>query len=193
MRFERRLLRLGEYLVRLACRRLPQNIRAERCQEWAAELPAILHDPEVRFGWRRAIRVLSYAADTIRGAALTRARTRYRAAVITAAVRILLPTGLASVGGDIWILVRTPALPPDYLQLACGLLLVAFPISILAGAAVSVSRRIVISAVLLGVAADLWRAVQAPDDWWNYCAAAVFVVLLLVLRLAGQRASSRRA
>jgi hypothetical protein len=48
MRGERRLLRVAEFLVRLACRRLPEGVREERYQEWAAELPVILHDPAAR-------------------------------------------------------------------------------------------------------------------------------------------------
>ena len=41
MRGERQLLRIGEYLVRRACRPLPPDVREERYREWAAELPAI--------------------------------------------------------------------------------------------------------------------------------------------------------
>ena len=48
MRGERQLLRLGEYLLRRACQRLPRGIRQERYREWAAELPAILQDPQIR-------------------------------------------------------------------------------------------------------------------------------------------------
>jgi hypothetical protein len=65
MRGERRLLRLGEYLVRQACQRLPQEIREEHYREWAAELPAILHDPQVRPAPWRTVRMLVYAADTL--------------------------------------------------------------------------------------------------------------------------------
>src|SRR6202034_3770069 len=74
MKGERQLTRLGEYLVSRACQRLPQDTREERCQEWAAELPAILHDPQVRFAPWRAARMLAYAADTLRGAAMTPGR-----------------------------------------------------------------------------------------------------------------------
>ena len=74
MRGERQLLRLGEYLVGRACQRLPQEAREERYREWAAELPAILHDPQIRLAPRRAARMLGYAADTLRGAAMTPVR-----------------------------------------------------------------------------------------------------------------------
>ena len=69
MRGERALLRLGESLVGRACRRLPGPTRDDRYREWAAELPAILHDPEPRLAPYRAVRMLAYAADTLRGAA----------------------------------------------------------------------------------------------------------------------------
>jgi hypothetical protein len=58
--------RLAGHLIRRACRRLPDDIRDERCREWAAELPAILHDPGIRFAPRRSARALRYAAGTIR-------------------------------------------------------------------------------------------------------------------------------
>jgi len=77
MRWERPLLRAGEYLISRSCRRLPSQIRDERYREWTAELPAILHDPDTRFAVRRAARMLGYAADTIRGTALTHGRARH--------------------------------------------------------------------------------------------------------------------
>jgi hypothetical protein len=70
MRGERRLLRVGEYLIARACRHLPARARDERYREWVAELPAILQDPDVRPAARRAARMLRYAAGTIRGTAL---------------------------------------------------------------------------------------------------------------------------
>jgi hypothetical protein len=60
--------RLAGHLIRRACRRLPADIRGERYREWAAELPAILHDPGIRFAPRRTARALRYAAGTIRTA-----------------------------------------------------------------------------------------------------------------------------
>jgi DivIVA domain-containing protein len=60
MRGERRLLRIGEYLITRACRRLPAGTRDERYREWAAELPAILRDPDTRLAARRAARMLGH-------------------------------------------------------------------------------------------------------------------------------------
>jgi hypothetical protein len=54
--------RIAEGLIRASCRRLPEDVRAERCREWSAELPAILHDEAVRSGFMRSLRALSYAA-----------------------------------------------------------------------------------------------------------------------------------
>jgi hypothetical protein len=70
MRGERWLLRTGEFLVGRAARHLPAAARAERYQEWAAELPVILRDPEIKPTAARAARMLWFAADTLRGAAL---------------------------------------------------------------------------------------------------------------------------
>jgi F-type H+-transporting ATPase subunit b len=85
MRGERQLLRIGDYLVGRACRRLPQEIRAERYWEWTAELPAILHDSQIRPAPRRAVRMLAYAADTVRATALTPTRAKRRTSRRTAA------------------------------------------------------------------------------------------------------------
>jgi hypothetical protein len=70
MRAERAALRAGNYLISLACRRLPAKIRPDRYQEWAAELPAILHDPSAGPAPVRVVRMLAFAADTLRGTAL---------------------------------------------------------------------------------------------------------------------------
>jgi hypothetical protein len=70
MRGERWALRAGEYLVSLACRRLPARIRQERYQEWLAELPVILRDRDTGPAPVRVARMLAFAADTLRGTAL---------------------------------------------------------------------------------------------------------------------------
>jgi hypothetical protein len=58
--------RAAEHLIRRACRRLPGEAGDERYREWAAELPAILSDPDIGSGLRRSARVLSYAAGVSR-------------------------------------------------------------------------------------------------------------------------------
>jgi hypothetical protein len=70
MRGERHALRTGEYLVSRACRRLPARIREERYQEWLAELPVILHDRGAGPAPLRVVRMLAFAADTLRGTTL---------------------------------------------------------------------------------------------------------------------------
>ena len=68
------LLRVGEFLVGRAARHLPAAARDERYQEWAAELPVILGDPEIKPAAARAARMLWFAADTLRGASSGGAR-----------------------------------------------------------------------------------------------------------------------
>lgn len=68
--------RVAESIIRGSCRRLPDEQRAERCQEWSAELPAILCDSTVRPGFMRAVRALTYSA----GIATTTVRLRRTAA-----------------------------------------------------------------------------------------------------------------
>jgi hypothetical protein len=58
--------RLAEHLIRRACRNLPDDTRDDRYREWAAELPAILHDPDIHFALLRSARALLYAADHTR-------------------------------------------------------------------------------------------------------------------------------
>jgi hypothetical protein len=70
MRGERCALRAGEHLISLACRRLPARIRQERYQEWMAELPVILRDCDTGPAPWRVVRMLAFAADTLRGTAL---------------------------------------------------------------------------------------------------------------------------
>jgi hypothetical protein len=77
---ERWALRAGEYLVARACRRLPAEIRQERYREWVAELPVILRDRDAGPAPRRVVRMLAFAADTLRGATLAAGAYRYQGA-----------------------------------------------------------------------------------------------------------------
>jgi hypothetical protein len=61
-----RVQQLAERLIRAACRRLPADVRAEHCREWAAELPAILDDQSIRPPFRRVLRALSFCAGISR-------------------------------------------------------------------------------------------------------------------------------
>jgi Phospholipase_D-nuclease N-terminal len=65
-----RTQRLADRLIRRSCRRLPGEAGDERYREWAAELPAILADPDVGSGVgsgvRRSARALGYAAGISR-------------------------------------------------------------------------------------------------------------------------------
>jgi hypothetical protein len=87
MRGERYALRAGEYLVSRACRRLPARIREEWYQEWLAELPVILHDREAGPAPLRVVRMLAFAADTLRGTTL--APDAYRGAHRGGAVKTI--------------------------------------------------------------------------------------------------------
>lgn len=86
MRGERWLLRIGEYLIGRAARLLPGEIRDERRREWAAELPAILCDPDTRLAAHRAARMLGYAVGAVWGTALAAGGARGRLTAVIAAV-----------------------------------------------------------------------------------------------------------
>ena len=108
MRWERQLLCIGEYLVGRACRRLPGKVRDERYREWTAELPAIVHDPDTRLAAHRAVRMLCYAVDTIRGTALTSGQARRRPALRAAVIGLRIIRELAVAAFLIWAAVKTP-------------------------------------------------------------------------------------
>jgi DivIVA domain-containing protein len=118
MRGERRLLRIGEYLIARACRYLPAEARDERYREWVAELPAILRDPGVRPAARRAARMLRYASGTIRGTALTPGSARRVMAHMTGAAVSFIIAGLA--------FAKTPQ---DWIYVGIGCLLGSVAIS----------------------------------------------------------------
>jgi hypothetical protein len=178
---ERRLLRLGEYLVRLACQRLPQDIREERYREWAAELPAILHDPQVRPALRRAVRMLGYAADTVRGAALAPGRTRGWMPRLSAAFYLLLlVASLVSVASGAWLIVHAPGNAQGYLALAWALPFAVYFIRKRVRPAGRMTMVLAISGIPGLVA---WNVAQGPGDWVNYFLAALLGLILLVLLL----------
>ena len=55
-----RTQRIAGWLIQTVCRRLPADVRAERCREWTAELPAILDDQSIRPSFLRTLRALSF-------------------------------------------------------------------------------------------------------------------------------------
>jgi Phospholipase_D-nuclease N-terminal len=61
-----RIEQSAEWLIRAACRRLPADVRADRCREWAAELPAILDDQSIRLSSLRSLRALTFCAGLSR-------------------------------------------------------------------------------------------------------------------------------
>lgn len=178
---ERALLRIGEYLVGRACLRLPREIRDERYREWAAELPVILHDPEIRLAPRRAVRMLRYAADTLRGTALSPGRPRRPLQVpSTLVLGLLIIAGLVTTVWTIWDVVRAPGQWVNYVQVAWSLLLMTWPISGHAWSTARMTGLIVISADLAGMVVWTWKAARAPGDWVNYLAAALLLLLLVI-------------
>jgi hypothetical protein len=193
VRGERALLRLGESLVHRACRRLPGTTRDNRYREWAAELPAILHDPEIRLAPHRALRMLAYAADTLRGAALTPGPGRRRPARSWAFLSST--AGLAVMAWSIWGLVQAPEHWVNYAYLAWSLLLVAWPISQHVRSAARMTGLLATSACLAGAVVYSWNVALAPGDWVNYLLAAWFFlpVLLWLIRPGGPAVIRRLA
>jgi hypothetical protein len=121
---ERWLLYVGEHLIGYGCRRLPVKVRDERYREWTAELPAILGDPDTRFLWHRAVRMLCYSAGIAwRFGLPSRQQTRR----FVAAGWFFFVLG--SLAFDIWMTVRDPRDWVNYLATALAVttaLLVTF-------------------------------------------------------------------
>ena len=157
MRGERCALRAGEYLVSRACRRLPARIRQERYQEWLAEMPVILADPSSGPAPLRVVRMLAFAADTLRGTAL--AADAYRGAHRGRGTTVKdirwLGTGLLLLGG----------------LLACALVLLAYEGCIIYQLAVGPNLIFSVSLVLvnLGVFAGSWipRWANPVRRWYS--------------------------
>lgn len=192
MRGERALLGIGEYLVGRACHRLPREIRDERYREWAGELPAILHDREIRLAPYRAVRMLGYAADTLRGTALAPGRARRRpAAPSTLLPSLLLIAALVNAVWAVWNAVRAPGHGVNYVLVAWSLVLVAWPVSRYAGSGPRITGLIVISSCLAGEVIYIWNAVQAPGDWVNYFVAAWLFLLNVAWWLVRRWARTR--
>jgi hypothetical protein len=61
-----RAQRTAERLIVVACRRLPADVRLDRCREWTAELPAILDDQSIRLSFLRALRALTFCVGISR-------------------------------------------------------------------------------------------------------------------------------
>ncbi|HEY5351588.1 MAG TPA: DivIVA domain-containing protein [Streptosporangiaceae bacterium] len=121
MRGERRLLRIGEYLIGRAARLLPGEIRDERRREWTAELPAILRDPDTRLAAHRAARMLRYAAGTVWGTALAAGGARGRlTAVMAVVVGLCTASFLAVVVTNTWRAVQAPGDWVHYYWIAAG-------------------------------------------------------------------------
>lgn len=133
MRGQRRLLRVGEYLIACAARLLPREIRDERYREWAAELPAILCDPDTRLAVHRAVRMLGYAAGTIWGTALAHRGARGRLTAVMAVVAgLYIADSLWLVVWHVWDAAHAPGDWVNYLWIALGSINLAFPCGILA-------------------------------------------------------------
>jgi hypothetical protein len=182
MRGEGQLLRFGEYLLGRAGQGLPKNIRAERYREWTAELPAILHDPQVRFAPFRALRMLAYAADIFGTTNFTPARDRRQVRGATVVLSLFLIAGVANLSWLVWAMMRTPDHGPNYATLAWALAILAYPITgFLRGSLAASTIFLTSMSGLFGAVVCLWNVVLAPGDWVNYGAA----VLLLLLGTSG--------
>jgi hypothetical protein len=189
MRAERALLRTGEYLVGRACRRLPRKSRDQRYREWTAELPAILHDPEIRLALGRAVRMLAYAADTLRATALTPGPARrHPGPAMTVILGLLSVANLVDSSWIIWDIVRTPGSWVNYPQAMWSLIFVAWAVSYYFRSTARITYLILLSAYVAGVVANIGHAAQAPGDWVYYLLFTLqFVAVFLAWRLGFMR------
>jgi hypothetical protein len=155
MRGERWLLRMGEFLAGLAARRLPAAARAERYQEWAAELPVILGDPEIKPAAARAARMLWFAADTLRGAALGPGPARHRGA----------HRGSAGKNAR-WLGVGAALLAALAVLLAIQALIVYYAIVISSGSVAGNASNLLSYSLAILVGYLLWRRRGGTGRYW---------------------------
>jgi hypothetical protein len=129
--------------------------------------------------------MLAYAADTLRGAALTPGPARRRPARSWAIVSST--AGLIVMAWSSWSIARAPEHWVSYAYLTWSLLLAAWPISQYVRSTARMTGLLAISSCLAGAVTYSWNAVLAPGDWVNYLVAAWFFlpVLLLLIRPGG--------
>jgi hypothetical protein len=157
MRGERWLLRIGEFLVGRAARHLPAAARVERYQEWAAELPVILADPEIKPAAARAARMLWFAADTLRGAALGPGPVRHRGA----------HRGRGSAGQDArWLGVGVALLTGLAVVLASLAFVVYYDIFIVSASLAGYVSVLLSSSLVSLVSCLLWRRPGWAGRYW---------------------------
>jgi hypothetical protein len=159
MRGERCALRAGEFLVWMACRRLPASIRPERYQEWLAELPAILRDRDTGPAPWRVVRMLAFAADTLRGTAL--AADAYRGAHRGAAARNTAAKSIRWLGAGLLLLAGL---------LGCALVLLAYEGAIIYQLAVGPNLAFCLTLVLVNLgflAARIPRWASPERRWYS--------------------------
>jgi hypothetical protein len=92
----RAVLRMAGVLISEACRRLPDDSRHDREQEWTAGLAVIIDDPGLRPRWRRHLRAMRFAmaqSRTVRRLTRPAGLERVRA--------IMVRTALASAGAAV--------------------------------------------------------------------------------------------
>ena len=112
---------------------------------------------------------------------------------LTVLLCLVLTFGLVSTALNILTIVQVPGQPQNYVQLAWSVLLVAFPISVLARSALRTSMLIFTGSTLAGLVVCLWNAALSRGDWVNDFWAALFLVLALVWWLVIRWARARRA
>ncbi len=211
MRGERYALRAGDFLVSRACRRLPARIRQEQYQEWLAELPVILRDRDTGPAPWRVVHMLAFAADTLRGTALSsgayRGAHRGAGARNSAAKSIRwLGTGLLLLGallaGLLFLLayegriIYQLAVGPN---LAFSVTLVLANLGIFAASFIPwwvspVWRWYSMSKIVAGAGLSI-RAIAGPAGWGHpllfaiisYCGYAISVVCLAMAVIQARR------
>jgi hypothetical protein len=148
---------MGEFLVGRAARHLPAAARVERYQEWAAELPVILGDPEIKPAAARAARMLWFAADTLRGAALGPGPVRRGGA----------HRGSADVGKDArWLGVGAALLTGLAVSLAILAVIVYYDIFICSASLAGYVSSLVGYSLACLVGCLLWRRPGGASRYW---------------------------
>jgi hypothetical protein len=177
MRGERYALRAGEFLVSRACRRLPAAIRQERYQEWLAELPAILRDRDTGPAPWRVVRMLAFAADTMRGTAL--AADAYRGAHRGAAAKNTAAKSIRWLGTGLLLLAGL---------LGCALVLLAYEGAIIYQLAAGPNLAFSVTIVLVNlgfIAVGRIRRRASPGRRWYPVSKAVAGAGLATRAIAG--------
>ena len=177
---EDRLQRRAESILARACRHLPDEVREERIKEWGAEIPAVLHESEVRPAWRRGARTAWFVLGVVWTSRAERvadptesAQSQLSLTEIASAVA-LAASALSTISGSMTSLsavvdkMAAPVLPPTVwhvkvILMVCWLRATAWALGVQGRGRRRACEADLLTAIALAVGPSCWPGTGAVD------------------------------